>query len=284
MSRKGLMFISEVLILFCISLQYELLVAFLCIFFHELSHGLVALIFGMDIKYLLIHPLGFFIEIEKLEEFSDEKQLGVYFAGPIFNLILALVFLILFDKQEVSMYKELFTINITLCLLNLLPVFPLDGGRIFNIILSRKLTYRAATKMIVYSSFVIGTGFGILFLYSLLLLHKVNLTFLMISFLVIYSAYKENGRIMYILMGDVIKKKSKFNKQKYIENRSISVYYKLGLINLLTMIDKNKFHSFCVLDDNMKMLGILYEDELMEALKLYGNITLEEYLEIKEHT
>lgn len=284
MSRKALMFISEVLILFCISLQYEILVAFLCIFFHELSHGVVALIFGMDIKYLLIHPLGFFIEIEKLEEFSDEKQLGVYFAGPIFNLILAVIFWVIFQKCGIVMYRELFTVNLTLCFLNLLPAFPLDGSKIFNIVLSRKLTYRTATKIIVYSSFIIGIGFIGLFLYNLLLLHKFNITLVMISFLVGYSAYKEKGRIMYILMGDVIRKKYKFNKQKYIENRSISVYYKLGLVNLLSMIDKNKFHSFYVLDDDMKLLMILYEDKLMEILKLHGNITLEEYLRIKGDT
>lgn len=284
MRGKGLLLLSELLILFFISLQYEFLVAFICIFFHELSHGVVALILGMDIKYLLIHPLGFFIEIERLEDFSDEKQLGVYLAGPVLNMILAVVFSLLFNMEGKEIYQKLVSVNVILCLFNLLPAVPLDGGRIFNIILSKKLTYKTAIKTVVYSSFLIGAGFILLFLYSLILLHKLNITFLMISFLLIYSAYKEKERIMYILMGDVLKKRDKFNKQKYIENRSISVSYKLGLINLLSMLDKNKFHSFYILDEKMELLDILYEDELLEILKSHGNITLEEYLEIKEGT
>ena len=50
----------------------------------------------------------------------------------------------------------------------------------------------------------------------------------------------------------------------------------------MTIIDKNRFNSFYVLDDDLKLLFIMHEDELIEALKLYGNITLEEYFNNKK--
>ena len=81
--------------------------------------------------------------------------------------------------------------------------------------------------------------------------------------------------------GNIFIKRNKLLRNNYIENKSISVYYKMGLVNVMAIIDKNRFNSFYVLDDDLRLLFIMYEDELIEALKLYGNITLEEYFNIK---
>ena len=83
-------------------------------------------------------------------------------------------------------------------------------------------------------------------------------------------------------MGDMMRKVRKLKKHKYIENKSISVHYKKGLVNILTLVDKNKFNSFYVLNDDMELIFIIHEDELIKALKYYGNITLEEYMKIRE--
>ena len=54
----------------------------------------------------------------------------------------------------------------------------------------------------------------------------------------------------------------------------------MNLVRVLNLIDKNKFNSFYILDDELKVLKILNEDELLEALGEYGNITLEEVVKI----
>ena len=86
---------------------------------------------------------------------------------------------------------------------------------------------------------------------------------------------------MYITMGNIVKKRRKLLKDNYIENKNISVYYKQGLVNVLALVDRNKFNTFYILDDDMKLIYILYEDELIEALKSYGNMTVEEYIKGK---
>ena len=83
---------------------------------------------------------------------------------------------------------------------------------------------------------------------------------------------------MYITMGNIVKKRNKILKNKYIENKTISVYYKQGLVNVLALVDRNKCNTFYILDDDMKLIYILNEDELIDALKSYGNMTLEEYV------
>ena len=83
-------------------------------------------------------------------------------------------------------------------------------------------------------------------------------------------------------MGNIFRKRRKLVKYSYLENKTVSVYYKLNLVRVLNLIDKNKFNSFYILDDELKVLKILNEDELLEALGEYGNITLEELIVKKE--
>ena len=78
-------------------------------------------------------------------------------------------------------------------------------------------------------------------------------------------------------IGNIYKKVRKLIRNNYLENRVISVYYKLGLVDLMKIVDKNRFNIFYVLDDDLKVRFIIAEDELIEGLKIYGNISLEEY-------
>eukprot|EP00831_Metopus_contortus_P012193 TRINITY_DN14896_c0_g1_i5.p1 TRINITY_DN14896_c0_g1~~TRINITY_DN14896_c0_g1_i5.p1 ORF type:complete len:144 (+),score=39.91 TRINITY_DN14896_c0_g1_i5:133-564(+) len=112
--------------------------------------------------------------------------------------------------------------------------------------------------------------------------HKLNLSFFLAAIFIMYTTFLEKQRIMYIIMGDIYKKLTRLKRYGYIENKNISVYYKKGLVNVLALVDKNKFNTFYVLDDNMKLIKTIHEDELIEALKEHGNITLEEYIKKNE--
>ena len=112
-------------------------------------------------------------------------------------------------------------------------------------------------------------------------LHSLNFSVIIGAIIIIYVTRMETYTSMYITMGNIVKKRNKLLKDNYIENKSISVYYKQGLVNVLGLVDRNKFNTFYILDDDMKLFYILYEDELIEALKSYGNMTLEEYVNMK---
>ena len=83
-------------------------------------------------------------------------------------------------------------------------------------------------------------------------------------------------------MGYIIKKKYRFIKRGYVENRSISIFCEKNLLSVLGIIDKNKYNLFTILDENMSLLETLYEEEIIEAIKAYGNISLSEYIDIKK--
>ena len=88
--------------------------------------------------------------------------------------------------------------------------------------------------------------------------------------------------MVYIVMGDILRKKIIFLRKGYIENRMISVSNKNNLINALKIMDKNKYTVFTVLDEEMKVIDLIYEEEVLDALKNYGNITFGELVSLRE--
>ena len=273
--------ILECLILFSmIDVNVTFFISFLWIILHEFSHILVANIFKCKFNKFNLGILGANVEIVDIEELSHNKQLILYMAGPIFNFCIALIFSLLYIFLKNNFVKISIMANLCLGIFNMLPAYPLDGSKICEILLSKKFLYKKSKRITETLSFIIA---GALFLTFniVLLLHKVNITLFLAAVFIMYTTFLEKQKTMYIIMSNMIKKLRSLKKHEYIENQFISVYYKKGLVNLLSLIDKNKFNTFYILNDDMEMIGIVYEDELIKALKVYGNITIEEYIKLR---
>ncbi|PRR82434.1 site-2 protease family protein [Clostridium vincentii] len=267
------------LIVVC-SLSSKLLLGFVWVILHEAAHILVAKGFGINLFNIYLHITGVSAEIGDLDELSENKRLLVFLAGPLFNMGAIIILIWLRDSYNIVLGEGSILINIGLLIFNLLPAYPLDGVRIYEIILGRKKLYKNMKKILVNISFgVVGT-LTVLFILTIYI-HKANFSLLLAAILIAYSTFLEKEKTMYILMGNIIKKRKKLIKENYIENKSISVYYKRDLVKVLSLIDRNKFNSFFVLDEELQLLGIIYEDELINALKNYGNMTLEEFVKKK---
>ena len=197
------------------------------------------------------------------------------------NLVIAFIFFLVGLIINNSIIDKIININLSLLFFNILPAYPLDGSRILEIILSEKILYKKVNDIISKISYIIAmfliTITLIVFIYS----KSLNVSLIVAAIIICLITKGEKKSAMYILMRNIFVKRNKLLRNKYIENKSISVYYKLGLINVMAIIDKNRFNSFYILDDDLKLLFIMHEDELIEALKLYGNITLEEYFNIR---
>ena len=262
--------------------KISVIVSFLWIILHELAHIITAKKYGCTFNKIDVSIWGVKADLIDFDELLERDKLKVYLAGPLFNIIMAIL-LFGFDSMfNTNCLKSSITINICLGVFNLLPAYPLDGSRILEILLSKKFLYKRSKKLIENISFIIS---GVLFILFniMLLLHNVNISLFLASVLMAYTTFLEKEKTMYIIMGDMIKKVGRLKRYNYMENKSISVYYKKGLVNVLTLVDKNKFNSFYILDDEMKLITIIHEDELIMALKEYGNITLEDYIKIKNN-
>lgn len=280
MDRKRKMLILEFIFLLVIcTLNKQLFIGFIWVILHEIVHILVAKKFKLRLHSFKIHITGAGTEIYDLDDLSENKKMILYVSGPLFNFVSAII-LIMLKNQFGIKFESSIWINLGLVFFNMLPAYPLDGVKIYEILLSKKILYKKVKKLLVRASYIVSATIMIGFFITIYI-HKVNISLLLASVLLTYTTFLENEKTIYIIMGSMIKKSRRLISDGYIENKSISVYYKKDLIKVLSLVDRNKFNSFFVLDDDMKLLEIIYEDELIEALKENGNMTLEELLKIK---
>ncbi len=159
--------------------------SFIFIFVHELGHVLAGLSLGLKITKINITILGFSIEFENYGKERRINRVIIDAAGPAVNLIIVIMAAILG-------VAELFYINLVLLLINLLPIFPLDGGRILKTLLLHKYSYKETMKKIEKIS--INTAIMLTFISSISVLYFKNISFFLITIYFWYLILKENKK------------------------------------------------------------------------------------------
>lgn len=156
----------------------------LCIFstvlIHELGHALTAKKFGIKTKDITLLPIGGLARLERLPE-KPSEELAVAFAGPFVNIVLAFItslFITLPNTPEemigqlengvnaYNFFLNFYLVNIVLAIFNLIPAFPMDGGRVLRALLSYKLERHYATKIAARIGQVLALGFIFLGFFS----------------------------------------------------------------------------------------------------------------------
>lgn len=136
-----------------------ILALFACVVFHEFGHSLAAQRYGIQTKDIVLYPIGGVARLEKLPE-DPKQELWVAIAGPLVNIVLfAVLSGILgftgFDLENLEEIKispltiipYLASANLILAVFNLIPAFPMDGGRILRAFLAIKLPRAKATRI-----------------------------------------------------------------------------------------------------------------------------------------
>ncbi len=254
-------------ILFNVALVFAV---FVCVILHELGHALMAKRFKIDTKKITLLPIGGMASLERIPE-SPKQELLVTLAGPLVNVIIALLLYFAIPVQELmhlnftetfeilssftlqNFLFYLYIVNIALVVFNLIPAFPMDGGRILRALLAIRMNRIKATQI----ASTIGQFIAILFLLVGLL---YNPFLIFIALIVFLGAYGENQMVHHLelLKGHTVKESSITNITTFNPKDTLSKAIKA----VITSTENN----FVIIENNA-VKGLLFYQDIMEHAK-----------------
>ena len=131
---------------------------FLCVLLHEFGHILTARAFGVPTPYVTLLPIGGVAQLERIPEEPGQEFL-IAIAGPLVNVAITLLLVFIggatlnsdaasgLDNTQFSLIDRLAAVNLFLALFNMIPAFPMDGGRVLRALLASRMGYVRATEV-----------------------------------------------------------------------------------------------------------------------------------------
>lgn len=147
----------------------ELLLVFTCVLLHELGHALAARRYGIQTREIVLLPIGGVARLERMPE-KPGQEIVVALAGPGVNLVIATAIAawlaasgespeLALSRAEKGLPEFLLAANLAMLIFNLVPAFPMDGGRVLRASLALAMPYARATRI----ASQVGQAFALLF-------------------------------------------------------------------------------------------------------------------------
>ncbi|MFN3651418.1 MAG: site-2 protease family protein [Armatimonadota bacterium] len=245
-----------------------ILMLFACVVLHEFGHALTAQRYGIDTRDITLYPIGGIARLERIPR-EPSQELTIALAGPAVNVVIAAVLWVLLSltgtmrgwevmlSLEGNLFARLLWVNLFLALFNLLPAFPMDGGRVLRALLATRMPYERATNAAATVGQAMAFLFGFLGLMG-------NPMLLFIAFFVYMGAGQEAATV-----------------QAELAFRGVPVsgamMTQFGTLSpqspLAVAVDRllaGAQHDYPVVDEEGAVVGILTRSALIEALEKLG--------------
>ncbi len=248
------------------------LIIFGCVVAHELGHALVARRYGLVVRSILLLPIGgmTFMEEPGPERSNPARDIRIAIAGPLVNLVIAGIaaLAILALAPQVKLWGEplvhagnlprsLVWSNVFLGLFNLLPAYPMDGGRILRALFAERMDYGAATRRAV----LIAQGLAMVMILAGLVW---NVWLVLIGFFLFLGAQMEDRTVLFHSLLEAVS----------MEDVMLTGFSILSPADTLEDALSKAVHT--LQDDfpvvrGSEMVGVINKQRIIEALRREGN-------------
>ena len=247
-----------------------ILLIFLCVILHEFGHAMAAKVFGIQTPDITLLPIGGVARLQRMPE-KPWQELIVAIAGPMVNVVIASVLFLVMGLQmnaesttealvdpSGSMLTKVAVVNVFLVVFNLIPAFPMDGGRVLRSLLAMVMPFAKATMIAARVGQALAFVFGF---YGLLAPHPL---LIFIALFVYLGASQENSMAQ---MKDV-------TSGVHVSDAMVTELATLTgtdtIDDAIEALLRTSQHEFPVLDENDRVLGILTREPMIRALKQTG--------------
>ncbi|RTL96139.1 CBS domain-containing protein [Ancylobacter aquaticus] len=241
---------------------------FLCVLLHEFGHIFAARRYGVKTPEVTLWPFGGIARLERIPE-KPSEELVVALAGPAVNVVIAAVLLVFLggnvgvehieaiENPQVSLLAKLAAANIFLVVFNLIPAFPMDGGRVLRALLAMKMSHAQATQMAASIGQGLAIGLGVLGIFG-------NPMLIIIAVFVFLAASGEAGQVQMKQAAQGL----------LVEDAMITQFETLGptasVGDAAEALIRTTQKDFPIVDGAEHLRGVLTRDAMIAALQAQG--------------
>ncbi|MBN8917633.1 MAG: site-2 protease family protein [Rhizobiales bacterium] len=257
---------------------------FFCVLLHELGHVFAARRYGVKTPDITLWPFGGIANLERIPE-KPSQELVVAIAGPAVNVVIAVVLLVVLsftlaggdlkaedlakiEDPRTSMLVKLAGANIFLVLFNLIPAFPMDGGRVLRALLAMNMGFARATAVAASIGQGLAIGLGLLGIFT-------NPMLMIIGVFVFLAASGEAGQVQL----------REASRGHIVADAMITHFETLGpqstVDDATEALIRSTQKEFPVVDGAGHLRGVLTRDAMIRALKEQGPTT--PVIEVMQH-
>lgn len=244
---------------------------FLCVLLHEFGHVFAARRYSVKTPDITLWPFGGIASLERMPE-KPSEELVVAIAGPAVNVVIALLLILVLgattnpdelmkiEDPATSMLAKLAGANIFLVLFNLIPAFPMDGGRVLRALLAMKMGFARATSAAASIGQALAVVLGLIGIFT-------NPMLMIIGVFVFLAASGEAGQVQ-------LKEAS---RGLIVSDAMITHFETLGpqatVNDAVEELIRTTQKEFPVVDGAGRLRGLLTRDAMIRALKDPGPTT-----------
>lgn len=244
------------------------LIATLSILAHETAHGLASTLMGEMPAEIEWTPLGALMRLEDEQRLPPLRRLLMLAAGPLMTLFLcwAALHLTRIGVMDSLLGRRLFTANLTILLLNLLPCLPLDGGRMLSLLLSLVARPETVSRILRW----LGMSVGILFVLGSLALTWLvggwNMSLAACGCFLIYAACAGTTTAALAELRQLIARKIALERRGYLPAGTIAAMSTTPLRRVIHALPPRRYVHLLILEPGtLKPLGTCEEARLIAA-------------------
>lgn len=244
------------------------LAVFGCVLLHEFGHAFMARAYGIHTPDITMLPIGGVARLERMPE-KPSQELAVALAGPAVNVVIAFFLIAVMgyqfdwaavsalDRPDIAFGDKIASVNVILVVFNMIPAFPMDGGRVLRSLLAMRKTYASATHLAARIGQGLALVFGFLGLFG-------NPMLLFIALFVFLGAQQENTAAqMRDLSGQLRVADAMVTQLATLEQYAT-------LDDAIEALLRTSQHEFPVLDADGRVLGVVTRDGMIAAYKRHG--------------